>query len=55
MMKTNKGFEADVRQAKWSLETKIGRMGTCRETKYIGLLSIPTGKGEVSEGFRKKY
>lgn len=52
----NKSFEAVMRQAKWSLERKIERMETCSKTKYVGLLTIPTGKGvEAPEGFREKY
>lgn len=55
-MKANKSFAAGVRQAKWSLERKIERMETCRKTKYVGLLTIPTGKGEeFPEGFKEKY
>lgn len=56
MVKANKRFAAGVRQAKWSLERKIERMETCRKTKYVVLLTVPTSEGEkVPEGFREKY
>lgn len=44
MMKVNKSVSAGVRQAKWNLERKIERMEACRKTKYLGLLTLPTGK-----------
>lgn len=45
-MKANKSFATGVRHAKWSLKRKTERIETCRKTKYIGLLTIPTGKNE---------
>lgn len=56
MVKVHKSFEAVVRQVKWSLERKTERMETCRKTKYVELLTIPTGKRvEVPDHFREKY
>lgn len=48
-MKANKSFAIGVRHAKWSLKRKIERMQTCRKTKYIALLTIPTGKNRETE------
>lgn len=44
MMKADKSFSSGVRQPKWNLERKMERMDACRKMKYLGLLTLPTGK-----------